>query len=212
MSHHTLLASHLLTACIAYAVGTASPGPSNLAILSIAATQGRRAALCFAAGVMSGSCFWAVLATFGLSAALSLYSGLLDAVRVCGGLYLLWLACKAGHAALHPSRQTSQAEASASRWHTLYLRGVLLHLTNPKAIMVWLSVIALAAPGHGGLHALFGVTGACLAIGVTVFGTYAVLFSSAPARRAYARARRILDGCLACAFAYAGLRLLGASR
>src|SRR5690348_14073527 len=77
MNGHALLSANLLIAYSAYFVGTASPGPSNLAIMSIASNSGRRAAFAFAAGVMSGSFFWAMLAALGLSAALTAYSGFL---------------------------------------------------------------------------------------------------------------------------------------
>src|SRR6201999_2954503 len=99
MTAQTFFNANLLLAWSAYLVGTASPGPSNLAIMSIASTSGRRTAFAFAAGVISGSFFWAMLAALGLSAALTAYSGFLVGVKICGGLYLLWLAFKSGRAA-----------------------------------------------------------------------------------------------------------------
>ena len=61
MSAHALFSANLLLAYTAYFVGAASPGPSNLAIMSIAANHGRKAALAFAFGVISGSMFWATV-------------------------------------------------------------------------------------------------------------------------------------------------------
>lgn len=45
-----------------YLVATASPGPSNMAIMGTAMKKGRGAALALAAGVVSGSMVWALLA------------------------------------------------------------------------------------------------------------------------------------------------------
>lgn len=70
----TFVTADVLIAYGAYFVGTASPGPSNLAIMSLAMSGGRRAALTFALGVVSGSFFWALLASLGLSAMLASYS------------------------------------------------------------------------------------------------------------------------------------------
>jgi threonine efflux protein len=208
MSGHTLLSANLLLAWSAYFVGTASPGPSNLAIMSIASTSGRRAAFAFAAGVMSGSFFWAMLAALGLSAALTAYSGFLVAVKIAGGLYLLWLAFKSGRAALRPKARNAAANADGQSPRRLYARGALLHLTNPKAILVWMSVAALgSSAGEGPSHMLMVVAG-CLCIGVSVFGGYAALFSMPAARRIYARLQRWLDAGLALVFGAAGLRLL----
>jgi threonine efflux protein len=204
-----LLSANMFIAWTAYFVGTASPGPSNLAIMSIASTDGRKAAFSFAAGVVCGSCFWAALAALGLSAALLAFSGLMAGLKIFGGCYLLWLAFKSGRSALRPASSTASSANVDLSLRRLYSRGLLMHLTNPKAILVWISVVALAAPAHGGgaPHMLTTVAG-CLAIGIAVFGSYAALFSTPFARRAYTSMRRWLDGGLAVVFGFAGLKLL----
>jgi threonine efflux protein len=202
------LTADVLIAYSAYFVGTASPGPSNLAIMSLAMSAGRRAALTFALGVVSGSFSWALLASLGLSAVLATYSECLTAIRIAGGLYLLWLGVKSARSAWHPAPLATRAEQSGEPLGRLYLRGLLLHLTNPKAVLVWLSIVSLAmSPASGTSHTLPVVLG-CMAIGVAVFSSYAVLFSTASARRIYVAIRRWLDGSLALMFGIAGIKLL----
>ena len=82
----------------------------------------------------------------------------------------------------------------------------MLHLTNPKAILVWVSIVALSSNSEGPAHSAL-VMG-CATIGCLVFGSYAVLFSTDSARRMYLRTRRALEGCLAVVFGIAGIRLL----
>ncbi len=48
----------------------------------------------------------------------------------------------------------------------------------------------------------------CAVLGITIFGGYALLFSTAPMVRIYMKLRRWIEGSLACLFGYAGLRLL----
>ncbi|VXB09901.1 Lysine exporter protein (LYSE/YGGA) (fragment) [Burkholderia sp. 8Y] len=164
--------------------------------------------MAFAAGVMSGSFFWAMLASLGLSAALTAYSSFLIAVKICGGVYLLWLAFKSARSAWRPPVRASSVNGSEPGMRRLYARGALLHLTNPKAILVWMSVAALgSSTGQGQMHMLTVVAG-CLCIGLSVFGGYAALFSMASARRIYARIQRYFDACLALVFSAAGIRLL----
>lgn len=207
MSAHTFFSANLLLAYTAYFIGTASPGPSNLAIMSIAAQSGRKAALAFASGVISGSMFWAAVATAGIAAALVAYSHFIVAIKIFGGLYLLWLAFKSGRAALAmPVRGVSREQQPQQTLRTLYLKGALLHLTNPKAILVWVSIVALASNSSGAGHG--AVIPGCAFIGSLVFSGYAVLFSMEPARRLYVRTRRALEGCLAVVFGVAGIRLL----
>jgi threonine efflux protein len=211
MTAHTFVSANLLLAWSAYFVGCASPGPSNLAIMSIASVSGRRAAFSFAAGVMSGSFFWAMLAALGLSAVLTAYSGFLVAVKICGGLYMLWLAFKSARSAWRPPVRASSESSIGRSPRQLYARGAMLHLTNPKAILVWMSVAALgSSAGHGSAHMLTVVAG-CLFTGACVFGGYAAIFSMNSARRLYARVQRHFDACLAVVFGAAGIRLLTSS-
>jgi threonine efflux protein len=83
-----------------------------------------------------------------------------------------------------------------------------MHLTNPKAIFVWLSIVSLALPvGAQTIDALKVVLG-CSALGLLVFGGYAIFFSTPAARCVYASLRRWFEGALAMLFGYAGLRML----
>ncbi|ACC72300.1 LysE family translocator [Paraburkholderia phymatum] len=205
-----ILSANVLFAYSAYFVGTASPGPSNLAIMSIATADGRKAAFSFAAGVVCGSCFWAMLAALGLSAALLAFSGLMAGLKIFGGCYLLWLAFKSGRSAWQPRAAQAQTAGGNPSLRRLYTRGLLLHLTNPKAILVWISVVALASPPNGSAPHMLTIVAGCLAIGMLVFGSYAALFSTPFARRVYLSVRRWLDGGLAVVFGLAGLKLLTA--
>ena len=203
-----LLTADVLIAYSAYFVGTASPGPSNLAIMSLAMSAGRRSALAFALGVVSGSFSWALLASLGLSAVLASYSECLVAIRIAGGLYLLWLGVKSARSAFSADKLPTSAARPNEPLKRLYLRGLLLHLTNPKAILVWLSIVSLAMSPAGGTPHVMPVVLGCMVIGVTVFSSYAVLFSTTSARRIYAAIRRWLDGSLAIMFGIAGVKLL----
>ncbi len=206
MTGNTYVSTNLLLAYAAYFVGTASPGPSNLAIMSIAANHGRKAALMFALGVISGSMFWAMVATLGVSAALIAYSQFIIAVKIFGGLYLLWLAFKSGRNALATAAASAVKLERTQTLTSVYARGAMLHLTNPKAILVWVSIVALSSNSAGSSHS--ALIAGCAAIGCLVFGGYAALFSMNSVRRMYVRTRRAFEGCLAVVFGIAGIRLL----
>ncbi|MGF6771573.1 threonine efflux protein [Paraburkholderia sp. GAS199] len=203
-----LVTADVLIAYSAYFVGTASPGPSNLAIMSLAMSAGRKSALTFALGVMSGSFFWALLASLGLSAVLATYSECLVAIRIAGGLYLLWLGFKSARSAFGAQKPLATNNGRDESLKRLYLRGLLLHLTNPKAILVWLSIVSLAMSPAGGTSHTQQVVLGCMLIGACVFSSYAVLFSTGSARRIYLSTRRWLDGSLAVMFGIAGIKLL----
>jgi threonine/homoserine/homoserine lactone efflux protein len=213
------LSSNLALAYAAYLVGVASPGPSVLAVMGTAMAQGRARALALAAGVVAGSQVWGLAAAFGLAAVMQRYSDALLVVKAIGGIYLLWLAWQAARKAMRrggtlvSSSAPAQVASGATRGyaHTC-ARGAALHLTNPKAIVVWLSFVSLALPpGAGRLDAL-AVVGRCGLISASVFGAYALAFSTGAARRGYHAAERPINALLAGVFGLAGLRMLLAIR
>lgn len=200
----------LVLACSAYVLATASPGPSNMAIMATAMHSGRRAALVLAAGVVTGSCFWGLMAALGLATLLATYGAALNVLKLLGGAYLLWLAFKSARASLHASASGESAEkpASESAWHG-YRRGLLLHLTNPKAIFAWLAIVALALPVGAPAGSALAVVAACIGLGMLVFGSYAIAFSTSTARRVWRATHRGLNATLALVFGYAGLKMIG---
>ncbi|PVE25155.1 amino acid transporter [Microvirga sp. KLBC 81] len=200
----------LLLVYAAYAIATASPGPSNMAIMGVAMSRGRAPAVVLAAGIVTGSLFWAILAATGISAILSAYAGALFALKIAGGLYLLYLAYKAARSALSAKepQALSVADGARANYSAVYRRGVLLHLTNPKAILAWIAIMSLGLKPDASPYVLPAILAGCLMLGVIVFGGYALIFSTGPMIYAYQKSRRWIDGTLAVFFGFAGIRLL----
>lgn len=199
----------LLMVYAAYVIATGSPGPSNMAIMGAAMHWGRRPALALAAGIVTGSMFWATLAGTGISVVLAAYAQVITAIKVLGGLYLLYLAFKSARsaAAAKPLRPGDMGETRPDI-RTLYVQGLLLHLTNPKAILAWLAIMSIGVGGAGSASTVAAIIGGCAILGILVFGGYALAFSTKLMVRLYARARRGIEATLAAFFAFAGLRLL----
>lgn len=200
--------NQLLIVYAAYVIATASPGPSNMAIMGVAMRQGRGPALMLALGVMTGSLFWAVLAASGMSALLASYAHALFVLKIAGGLYLLYLAFRAARSALRGQAAGTGADDPGSSRMALYRRGVLLHLTNPKAVLAWIAIMSLGLRPDAPASTLQAIILGCAGLGLVVFGGYALVFSTAPMVRAYQKARRGIEAGLALFFGFAGLRLL----
>ncbi|WP_406736801.1 LysE family translocator [Thioclava sp. GXIMD4215] len=197
--------SHLLLAYIAYFLAVASPGPSTLAIMGAAMGSGRRTALALAAGVVSGSLVWAGLTALGVGALLMGAARLLWGLKILGGLYLLYLAWKTlraagGQGAVASLRPQSSGQA--------YRRGLLLHLTNPKAILGWAAIFTLGVPEGAGAGDMALLFAGCAGLGGCVNFGYALGFSASLVVARYQRARCWIEGAMAAVFAAAGLRLL----
>lgn len=201
----------IMAAYLVYLVAVLSPGPAVLAIISTSIAEGRRSGLAMAAGVFAGSCTWAITASVGLAALLTRYAGLLQMVKIAGGLYLLYLAYRALRSASRAVDMPSLAAADRAPSRSLsrtFLLGYAIHLTNPKAIFAWVAIISLGLPAGAPAASVALIVGGCLLTGLVAFTTYAVLFSTGPAFRAYRAARRRIDAVMGVLFAAAGIKLL----
>ena len=200
---------HLLLVYATYVIAAGSPGPSNMRIMGVAMQQGRQAALTLAAGVVTGSIFWGMMAATGISVLLTRYAEVLTVLKIFGGLYLLFLAFRAGRAALISEEQTTAgAPTPASSRTALYRQGLLMHLGNPKSVLAWIALVTLGIGSDASWQGAAAILGGCAVLSVTIFCGYAVLFSTAPMVRLYRRARRWIEGALSIVFGFAGLRLL----
>jgi threonine efflux protein len=208
---HAPLAAQLALAWTTYLVGAGSPGPSNMAIMGMAMNAGRRPALWLAMGILSGSWFWGVLAALGVSQVLANFSAGLIAMKVLCGFYLLWLAFKSARVASQPHAEFIAVRTQVTSARTLYLRGLAMHLTNPKAVLAWLATVTVGIPAHASPQLAWLVVAGCMVLGVCIFVGYALAFSTPAARRVYAASRRWMEGVLAVVFGTAGLQLLRSS-
>jgi threonine efflux protein len=200
---------YIWPAYIAFLIAVLSPGPANFAIIGTAISQGRRAGLIIASGIFCGSLTWACAAALGLAAILRTYAIALEIMKVLGGLYLIYLAWKAYKSARKPDAELATGETMAEQtWRQLWLRGYAIHVTNPKAIFGWLSIISLGLPANPPPSAIGLIVGLCSSTSLLVFTSYAVLFSTRHALRIYRAARRWIEGTMAVFYSLAGFKLL----
>ncbi|OOG72094.1 amino acid transporter [Sinorhizobium sp. A49] len=199
----------LLVAWTAYLIATASPGPAVLAIITTSISQGRKSGLALAFGVLSGSYTWAMLTASGLSALISAYGQALIVLKIAGACYLFWLAYNALRAAMrgHAPQATLPGQPQASL-KKLYLKGLGIHLTNPKAIFSWIMLVSLGMPTGAPTAVTAAFIAGCMLLGLVTFCGFALVFSLPPVHRGYLKSRRIIESLMAGFFAFAGFKLL----
>jgi threonine efflux protein len=203
----------LIMAFSAYVLAASSPGPSNLAIMNTAMSRGRVAALALAAGVVSVSWMWAVLASTGVATVLKAWPSALNVIQFIGGGYLLYLSARFAGSALRGKdlSESSQATLSRTELGKIYRRGIALHIANPKAIMGWIATISLGLKPGAPAYMPFIIMLGCAFLAVAIFGGYAIVFSLPAVSRGYQKAQRWIDGVLAVFFVIAGCRLVYAT-
>lgn len=138
-----------ITDLTAYILGTIAiillPGPNSLYCLSVAAAQGIGKGYRAIAGIFVGDGILILVTVFGAGSLLKLYPSLFNAIKLIGGLYLMYLGVKLLIGAYHTFSQrmilaqaTPKLTIPATHQNYFY-RAMLLSLTNPKAILFFLS-------------------------------------------------------------------------
>ena len=194
---------------VAWAIGGGSPGSATLAIAGASMNRGRTAGLAVAAGIFCGSATWGLAAALGLSALMAANAWVVETLRYVGAAYLLFLAYKAARSALS-DKSLMPVAAGQGGLGRLYVKGLLIHLTNPKAILGWGAVFAIAVPVGALQISVLETYGALLSVSCGVFFGYALLFSTGMFVRGYQRLHRWFEGAFAVLFGLAGLKTLTA--
>ncbi|WP_235594002.1 LysE family translocator [Pseudomonas palleroniana] len=150
------------------------------------------------------------MAATGVSAILLQFAEALFVLKIVGGAYLLFLALKAGRSALTPDEKIEKALGAAPpiSGFGLYRRGLLMHLTNPKALLGWIATMTLGLGPQATPETVMIILAGCAVLSISIFCGYAIVFSTAPMIRGYRRARRWIEGTLALVFGAAGFKLL----
>ena len=148
---------------------TASPGPDNLMVLGLGMSKGRKQGMVFGLGCALGCLSHTLLAVLGVSALIAASPVAFTALRVGGGLYLVWL----GWNALR-SQGGSKASANAQAPQTLrslFAKGLVANAINPKVVLFFLSLLPqFVIPANG------QVPGQMLALGLTFTVQAVILF------------------------------------
>jgi amino acid exporter len=202
-----MMSEHLASLGLAlsiFSVGFLVIGPNILAVMGTSMARGRSQGARLALGIGLGSGLWASLSVLGLATLMTTYAGAVTALKLAGAAYLLWMAVKSFRSAATRDADLEATEASGSN---MFLRGLLIQMTNPKAALQWVAIVAIGI----GPQAPYALGGA-LVISATLLSilghlAYALAFSTAPVIRSYGRARRSIEGVLGLFFVFASYKL-----
>ncbi|MEM8801073.1 MAG: LysE family translocator [Pseudomonadota bacterium] len=201
-------APYLLAGYFAFCLGLISPGPNILAIVGTSMSVSRSAGVVLASGVSTGSIVWATLAVTGVTALMAAYAPVALALKIVGGGYLFWLGTKyirAARAGVEITAGRAIKEASLSRYYT---RGLLVQMTNPKAILSWIAMVSIVSqPGAPWWVSALYIAG-CSLLAFMGHIAWAVVFSTQSVVRFYDRFKKVFNSILGAAFGALGLGLI----
>lgn len=189
-----------------------SPGPDNLFVMTQAAQQGRKAGLLVTLGLCTGLLFHTAAVTFGLAALFKASATAFTILKFTGAGYLLYLAVLSFRAGTETGPLATADHLNST---TLYRRGIIMNITNPKVSIFFLAFLPqFADPVKGHLSAQFMLLGGVFMIAtMIVFGAISLLAGVFGEQfRKSAFAQKILNRAAAGIFAGLALKLALAQR
>lgn len=136
-----------LFTCIGIAV---VPGPNALLALTHGAIYGQRRALFTISGGVLGFAFVLSLCALGLGALIQASANWFTALKIAGGLYLIWLGF--GLWRSPPVSLEASGMPSLRRW-SLFRQGLVSAISNPKALLLFTAFIPPFLDPHRNLIA-----------------------------------------------------------
>ncbi len=150
------------------------PGPAVLFIVARSSSQGTRAGLVSVLGVHAASVIHVFAAVAGLSAVVVASSIAFSAVKVFGGVYLIYLGIKSLRGARRQTTVTAPAVKTEKR---LFIEAFTVNLLNPKVAIFFMAFLPqFIKPERGPVWSQTLVLGLMyIALGLCSDSMYAVL-------------------------------------
>ncbi len=151
-----------------------APGPDNIFVLTQAAVRGRSAGLVIMLGLCTGLIGHSLAVAFGVAVIFQTSALAFSALKYLGAAYLAYLAWQAFRAASVTSPGQDKTSAPLKK---LYLRGIIMNITNPKVSIFFLAFLPqFTDPAHGHVSLQMLILGGLFIIATfLVFGIIALL-------------------------------------
>ena len=210
------MTAEMVTALSALAViwfaAVVTPGPNFIAILHMAASERREAALATAGGVGLGTFIWAASGVFGLKALFTLLPAAALAIKLAGAAYLIWTGIKLWRLAAPLTATGDMGEPEGATLGAAFRFGLFTNLANPKTAVFAASLFAVAVPPGQPLWFAWLTIALIVTISITWYATLASIGALSVFSSAYRRAKQTLLRITGALFVGYGVKLLVSER
>ncbi|MEJ0011533.1 MAG: LysE family transporter [Bauldia sp.] len=188
-------------------IGAISPGPSFVFVVRTSVARSRADGLAAALGMGVGALVYAVLALVGLRALMTEAAWLFWALKIAGGVYLLYLAIMIWRHASEPIAVTESGAAGSDAWRSFGM-GLATQLANPKIVAAYGAVFAALMPAHPPLWVDFAIPPLVFVQESAWYALVALAFSASRPRAVYLHAKTWIDRTAGAVIGLLGLRLI----
>lgn len=197
-----MTAAQLIAFNIALLAALASPGPAFLVAVRTTLTAGTRSGIMLGFGLGLTAALWTLLALLGLESIFFLVPWAYTTAKICGALYLFYIALMTWRHAASPLQNNTRTLINAFR------DGVLINLSNPKSVLFAAAILIVIFPANMAAWEIGFVVVNHLAIEVTFYTVLAYVMSTEAIRQSYLRAKIYLDRGASVILVSLGLSIL----
>ena len=194
---------------IAFALmlGAMSPGPTSIYVAKNSIAISRKHGLFTALGTGTGAAVFGLLAVLGLQAFLLAVPSAYLALKICGGVYLLWMAYKIIKHAKEPI-DASQNTSSTMSYRRAFTTGLITQLSNPKIAIVLASIFTALLPPDIPTYFYLVLPLLCFFIDAGWCSLLAVALSAEKPRAVYIKFKANFDRAAGTVMTLLGLKLI----
>lgn len=189
-----------------------APGPDNVFVLTQSALHGKLSGLVVVFGLCTGLLVHTGAVAFGVAVIFQASTLAFTLLKVIGAGYLIYLAWQIFRASPEQIRMQSDQQKSLG---TLYRRGIIMNVTNPKVSIFFLAFLPqFADPVRGSISLQMVALGGIFIIAtVLVFGSVALIGGAlGDWLNRSKRAQRVMNWTAGTIFVGLALKLVSAER
>jgi len=188
-------------------LGAMSPGPTSIYVAKNSIAISRQHGLFTALGTGTGAAIFGLLAVLGLQAFLLAVPSAYLALKICGGLYLLWMAFKIIKHAKEPIDAGDDVSSQMSL-RRAFTTGLITQLSNPKIAIVLASIFTALLPKEIPSYFYVVLPVLCFFIDAGWCSLVAVALSAEKPRKVYLKFKAGFDRAAGAVMTVLGLKLI----
>lgn len=192
---------------LALMLGAISPGPTFIYVAKNSIAISRKHGLFTALGTGTGAALFGLLAVMGLQVILLAVPSAYLILKICGGVYLLWLAFKIVKHAKEPM-DTVDTSVQKMSYKQAYRLGLITQMSNPKIAIILAGIFTALLPKDIPPYFYVVLPMLCFFIDAGWYSLVAVALSAEGPRNVYLKFKAIFDRIAGGVMTLLGLKLI----
>jgi threonine/homoserine/homoserine lactone efflux protein len=189
-------------------VAVLTPGPNMLFFTGVALSSSARALAAAGLGIALGTAAWGVAGLLGLLWLFETFPALAFAIKILGGLYLVWIGFRIVRTSLRgaATERLARSARPLGAWRAFSL-GLAVNLSNPKSLVFVSSIFAVTRLPEAPLMTGLLAVAIMVAMSVTYYTACGCILTATRFAQGEGRLKRLLGLAVGTAMMVFGARM-----